>query len=327
MLKKYRKSGINFVKITNNSSMKVILCDLGASIYLIENGGEIMTPQVKKVKDFWPESVRFGKNVGRVAGRIPNHTLTIDGNSYDLSANERTNTLHGGHDGIATKKFLYLTEEKDDCYKIDYYLLSKDGESGFPGEATIKITYKVYKEISKIDINYEVVCDKDCPFSITTHTFFNLGDENLKDSSLYVNASKYVRASYETLVQEETLDVPSCLDFRKVRKIIDTIDDPLMNQGVIQGYDHYLLFDDENISKPQIILENSRHILKIFTDYNSSVIYSDNNIDSLKLNNSSRNNRRGLAIEPQISCMDNLILKRGEKYSHFVNYLFEIKGK
>ena len=66
---------------------------------------------------------------------------------------------------------------------------------------------------------------------------------------------------------------------------------------------------------------------KIYTDYNSSVFYSDNNIDSLKLNNSKRNNRRGLAIEPQISCMDDLILKKGEKYSHFVNYLFEVKGK
>lgn len=95
----------------------------------------------------------------------------------------------------------------------------------------------------------------------------------------------------------------------------------MLNKGVIAGYDHYLLFDGTS-KKPQVVLENSKFILNILTNYNSAVFYSDNNFDNYQLNNSSRHNRRGLAIEPQVSCMDNLLVKPGEKYSYFINYEF-----
>ena len=321
MIKKTNSNGMEFLTITNGKNLKIIFNNLGASIYCIYFDDVIMTPQVKNEIDFLNEDVRFGKNVGRVAGRIPNHTLTIDGKTYDLSWNERTNTLHGGHEGIATKLFDSIVSENADFIEVEYKYLSKDKESGFPGDALFVITYQISKNRDEINIKFNAKTNKTCPISLTTHTFFNLGDENLNDLSLYVDSKKYVRASYETLVQEEILDLPKCLDFNMKRKIIETIDDPLLNKGVIAGYDHYLLIDG-NSKKPQIVLENSKFILNILTDYNSAVFYSDNNLDNYELNNSSRQNRRGLAIEPQVSCMDDLLIKPDEIYSHFIKYEF-----
>lgn len=323
MISKMNSNGMEFLTVTNNKNLKIIFNNLGASIYCIYFDDVIMTPQVKNERDFLNEDVRFGKNIGRVAGRIPNHTLVIDGKSYNLSCNERTNTLHGGHDGIATKFFNSIVETEAEFINIKYTYLSKDGESGFPGDAFIKITYKVSKNSNDIKIIFNVTTTKTCPISLTTHTFFNLGDENLDGLYLFVNSKKYVKASYETLVQEETLSIPDCLNFNKSRKLIETINDPLLNKGILAGYDHYLLLEETD--KPQIVLENSRYKLEINTDYNSSVFYSDNFVDSYKLNNSFRSQRRGLAIEPQISCMDNLLLQPNKEYNKYIKYSFSKK--
>lgn len=42
----------------------------------------------------------FGGIVGRVANRIQNATFTLDGVTYQLGANDRGNTLHGGFDPL-----------------------------------------------------------------------------------------------------------------------------------------------------------------------------------------------------------------------------------
>lgn len=319
MISKDIRNGMEFITVSNNRNLKVVFNNLGASIYLIYFCGEVMTPQVKNDADFLNEDVRFGKNVGRVAGRIRNHTLNVDGVTYDLSCNDGTNTLHGGHDGIATKFFNSFVEEKSDCILIKYSYLSRDKESGFTGDALINIIYKIYKNHDEINISFDVSTSKTCPISLTTHTYFNLGDSDLNNLSLFVNANKYILLSDDIKKDKTILPVPDFLDFREKKLISKAISESPNDSGV----DHYLFLNKD--ANPQILLENNKYLLKVSTDFNSSVFYTDNFSDNYETITSNLHVRRGLAIEPQISCADNLLLKPGEKYSHFIDYVFERK--
>lgn len=314
-------SGMEFVTLANNKNLKIVFNNFGASIYCIYFHGEIMTPQVVNEKDFLDEAVHFGKTVGRVAGRIANHTLVIDGVSYDLSCNDGTNTLHGGHYGVGTQFFKSKVYENSLGLVVEYSHLSKDGESGFPGEADIRVTYTLLKEEDKLDIRYHVTTSKTCPISLSPHTLFNLGETNIDNLSLYIDSSKYISTSSKTLVCEEIRDVPLCLDFRKMHKIIDYIDDPILNVDTLSGYDHNFLIDSSS-KMPQVVLASKKYSLDIHTDYNCVVMYSDNFVDEYKFNSSNQTNRRAIAIEPECSLMDNILLKPEEVFAHYITYNF-----
>jgi len=47
----------------------------------------------------------FGETIGRVANRIKNAEIEVNGKSYKLSANEGPNQLHGGSSGWGKKTF------------------------------------------------------------------------------------------------------------------------------------------------------------------------------------------------------------------------------
>lgn len=314
--------GMEFITLKNNKNLKIVFNNFGASIYCIYFDNDIMTPQVVNEKDFLDEGVHFGKTVGRVAGRIPNHTLFIDGVTYDLSCNDGTNTLHGGHFGVGCQFFKSKVYENSIGLVIEYSYLSKDGESGFPGDADIRIIYTLLKEEDKLDIRYHVTTSKTCPISLSPHTLFNLGESNIDNLSLFIDSSKYISTSSKTLVCEEIKDVPLCLDFRKMHKIIDYINDPILNIDTLSGYDHNFLINP-NSKISQIILQSSKYSLDIHTDYNCVVMYSDNFHDKYKFNSSNQTNRRAIAIEPECSLMDNILLKPGEVFEHFISYNFK----
>lgn len=321
----FSKENLNFIKAKNSVGLEITFVDLGASIFSIKYFDEIMTPQVKNIADFKEESVRFGKTIGRVAGRIKDHVYKVDGETYVLSCNEHNNTLHGGHDGIATKKFTQRIFNTTAHTHIVYTYFSKDLESGFPGNALFEVHYIVSEHSAKVKMKLLSYVTKKCPISMTVHTFFNLGDSNLDKLSFKAKCSKYIQPSYEDLVQQEIRDIPPCLDFRKTRKLVDTIDDPLLNKGVIAGYDHYLLFDKPDPEISQMTLSNNRFKLDILTDFEGAVIYSDNGNDTHEVDTSKLNRRRALAIEPQISHLKDPTLRPGDEFDHFITYIFSKK--
>ena len=322
VIEKFKQFKLDFLKVTNNAGMSVIFCNLGSSIFSIKYLGKHMTYQPKFPWDFKRKDVYHGKTIGRVAGRIKDSKIDIDGRVYKLAANEGVNCLHGGKGAISEKLFSYEFRNSKEKTEVIYYFFSRDGEAGFPGDASIEVRYTLWN--NKPELNIELTCkvSEKCPISLTTHTYFCLGDKNINDFNLKINSSKYVEMDPVNLIMEKACEIPPYIDFRSKKSLIKDINAKEMNQGMLKGYDHFLLLDESN-NKPQISLESKHFKVDISTDFDSVVIYSDNFDPKFRANNSREKIRRGFAIEPQLNVLGNRMLKKNEIFKHFITYEFD----
>ena len=320
MVKDYIKSNLRFINIKIDS-FEVTLCNLGASIFSIKLDGKYMTKTPVSENDFIGPKMYDGKTIGRVANRIQGNVINIDGKNYILDANENGNTLHGGINGLSTKIFDCEIEENDNSVKVIYSYISKDGESGFPGNLSIKVIYTIKN--NSLGINFVATTDKTTCCSLTNHTYFTVGERSLKDTKLYINASRYLHCDAKELLPIEIREVPSYLDFRHPRNIMDDISNPIFINSKAKGYDHHFYFDDEDVIKEKAELIGKEYKMKVFTNFKGMQIYSSNeliNIPSRDVDNVLHNS---IAIEPQDGFLVLNILKPNEEYSRFIKYVFE----
>ena len=75
----------------------------------------------------------FGATVGRHANRIGGASFELGGTRYELSANEKGNSLHSGPDSWHHRRWDVVEAEQDaDAAHITLRLESPDGDQGFP---------------------------------------------------------------------------------------------------------------------------------------------------------------------------------------------------
>ena len=78
----------------------------------------------------------FGALIGRYGNRIAHGEFKLDGVTYHVPKNNGANSLHGGTGGSIKK--LWTAKEAGNSLELTY--LSKDGEEGYPGNLTAKVT-------------------------------------------------------------------------------------------------------------------------------------------------------------------------------------------
>lgn len=310
---------IEFQTLDNDCGLSVTFSNLGASIYAIRYLGRIMTLTPSTVDEFSLEGFYHGKTIGRTRNRIEGSQIEIDGKTYDLDANEGPNVLHGGHEGLSTRLFPSRYEENDCEKRLVFEYVSPDGESGYPGNLSVKVTYILDKKSPRLSIRLEADADAPTYCALTNHAFFTVGEKNLKDVSFKVNASRYLKTRKEDLIPIGDEDVTPALDFRKGKKLFKDIDDPDLLEGKAKGYDHHFIFDDGSL--PNAILKGKEFQMEVESDFPGLQIYSDNYPGGSFLEVEGEI-RRGLAIEPQESFLHREILRPGEHYDHLISYVF-----
>ena len=135
----------------------------------------------------------FGAATGRYANRIGNAQFSLNGTVYKLAANNGVNTLHGGIKGIDKKVWKAREVSTSAGPAIEMTYVSPDGEEGFPGTLTIKITYTLNHK-DELRIDYEATTDKDTVVNLTNHSYFNLGGEgegSVLGHVLKLNSDRY----------------------------------------------------------------------------------------------------------------------------------------
>lgn len=324
-INKYSTNGINFISIEHNN-FKIVLCDYAASVYEIWFDHKLMNVQVLDPESFKQKFSWFGKTIGRVAGRLPGDKLTIDGQTYHLLVNELGNTLHGGLDGLSNQIFQHIElDNNQEKTTVIYHYLSPENQSGFPGNYLLKVIYEIDANKDEFSITFKSKCDKKCPINITNHTYFSLGEKNIDNLKLFINADKYVYSDYTNLLPIDDRYVSECLDFRKSKLIMKDIANPELFKGKYKGYDHYYIFKEVNDKIPQIQLDNDMYHLDIYTDYPGLKIYSDNFHSDFVCQNTIHHHHRGLAIETQYSDRINPILEPGQEMINKTKYCFKKK--
>ncbi len=184
--------------LTNENGMEVCITNLGGRIVSImapDRDGKLQDVVLgfDNVKSYANRDGKtpsdFGAAIGRFANRINKGKFTIDGVEYDLVKNDHGNTLHGGPTGWQYQ--VYDVVEADSS-SITLQIVSPDGDNGFPGQVTAKVTY-ILNDDNDLVILYNAVTDKPTVINMTNHSYFNLsGDPNnsITEDSLIIFADK-----------------------------------------------------------------------------------------------------------------------------------------
>ena len=170
-----------------------------------------------------------GATIGRVANRIADATLTIDGAIYMLPQNNKGNCLHGGP--CFARRLWEAREVGDNFVKLGYY--SPDGECGFPHGLDTEVTFTL--EGATLIIDYKATPEGKTPIALTNHAYFNLdgfSGGNILSHKARIWAENYTAVDGNLIPTGERPSVEGTVfDFRAERVIGDFPED-------FAGYDH-----------------------------------------------------------------------------------------
>ena len=180
----------------------------------------------------------YGAVVGRYGNRIGQAKFTLNGASYELEKNDGENSLHGGTNGVYNK--VWDVEEATDK-SISLLYVSADGEAGYPGTVTMKVTYSLSDDEGLL-IAYEATTDKETVLNLTNHAYFNLngaGDPTILDHELQIDADAITEVNETLIPTGKSLSVEgTAFDFRKAKLIGQDIDADHEQLKIGKGYDH-----------------------------------------------------------------------------------------
>lgn len=278
-----------------------------------------------------------GAVVGRFANRIANAKFTLDGVEYNLPANNKPNTLHGGngwYKRVWTAEI--LKNSKNPSIKFSY--VSPDMEEGFPGKVVIEATY-TWTDKNEVIIDYFATTDKKTVINVTNHVYFNLhgaGKSNIFDHILNLNAPAYTPVTATLIPTGEIRQVKGTpFDFTVSRPIIEKIGETYDN-GVISGYDHNFVLDSKAKIAATVYDPVSGRYMEVITDQPAMQFYSGNGM-AAKKNTSNPNpnpnaRKSGFALEtqhfpdsPNQPSFPSTVLNPGEKFKSRTIYRFSVK--
>ena len=270
----------------------------------------------------------LGATVGRNSNRLKGASFELGGTTYNLHANEGTNSLHSGPD-FYFQRMWKLVEHTQTSVILE--LNSPDGDQGFPGNAVIRVTYSL-DEQSGLHIVYDAVCDRDTVFNMTNHSYFNLaGHENTQaaiEQLLTIPGRFFNPDDAQNIPTGEKRNVEGTpMDFRSPKPIGRDIGidyEPLQLQG---GFDH----NWEVYCNPCAILSDpvSGRTMEVHTDCPGIQFYAGNYLDEQGKNGVYYGKRSGIALETQFypDCLHHPdwpqpIVKAGDHYHSETVYRF-----
>ena len=189
--------------IEGKDGLKLVVSDFGGRLvkcFAPDRAGkfEDVTLGWNTIAEYEKLGFSMSTLIGRYGNRIANGKFTLDGVEYQLPLNEvtpapRNCNLHGGPDGWDSKVWKAKPFSKGDIKGLELVYVSKDGEMGFPGTVTVKVTYSVLPgNVWRVD--YEAVTDKPTVINPTHHSYWNLAGEasgNVLKQNLMIAADEY----------------------------------------------------------------------------------------------------------------------------------------
>ncbi len=245
--------------LENQNGMQVWVTDFGASVVSVlvpDRNGELVdvTCGYADAADYENGGMFFGAVIGRVTNRIKGASFILDGKSYNLTANEGENCLHGGRDPIFMRMWETVNADEE---QVTFLLHSPDGDQGFPGAVDLTVTYTL-REDNALEIHYHGVPEEDTLLNLTNHSYFNLSGENsgsVLEQEVWIDAQNYTETDEENIPTGVLTPVAGTpLDFREWRQI-----------G--QEYDQNMALNGEGMRKVAGMRSGQTGILmEVFTD-------------------------------------------------------------
>ena len=305
--------------LRNKNNMEVCVTNFGGRIVSVMVPGKDgqmhdVVLGFDSIQDYITKPSDFGATIGRYANRIGQGKFTLDGTEYQLPQNNYGHCLHGGIKGFQYQVFdANLVSPQ----KLELKYVSKDGEEGFPGNLTCKVTMELTDD-NAIDLKYEAETDKPTVVNMTNHSYFNLdGDAgNNADHVLMVNATP--------------------MDFRTPTAVGSRIDADFEQLKNGHGYDHnWVLNTKGDITQKAASLMSPKTgiVLDLYTTEPGVQVYTGNFLDG------SQSGKKGIAYNYRASvCLEtqkfpdtpnkpewpSAVLRPGEKYTSECIFKFSV---
>lgn len=274
--------------LRNDNGMTAAFCDYGAvicSLVVPDNNGipRDVTLGFCNPSDYIENRHHFGAVIGRYANRIGHGRFTLDGLEYQIPVNNPYgHAQHGGPVGFHQ----VLWEAGADGDALTFLHVSPDGDQGFPGKLSVKVTYSL-TDMNELRIEYRAVTDKPTALNLTNHAYFNLsGQSGLIDNhKVFINAAEYVEVDCESIPAGRILPVDDTpFDLRKPRELSYDLESnhPLIAANYGFDLNYVLDYDCRALRVPAaaVFCGESGILLEMFTTEPAIGFYTGNFLGS-----------------------------------------------
>jgi aldose 1-epimerase len=229
----------------------------------------------------------LGALIGRYANRIGGARFALDGVEYRVTVNDGANQLHGGRAGFDKAVWRAAARETPEGPALDLDHESPDGEDGYPGNLSARVTYTLLADALRID--YTATTDRDTVVNLTNHAYWNLAGHaagSILDHRLAIDAERFVVIRPGLIPTGELRAVAGTpFDFRNGAAIGARIDSPDDQLQVASGYDHSFVLaaaDGALRRVARVVEPTSGRVLEVLTTEPGVQLYSGNHLNSVR---------------------------------------------
>ena len=333
---------VKIFTLTNKNGLEARVTEYGAilvSLKTPDNSGKFadLTHGYDTLEGWLTNESYFGATVGRFGNRIAHGKFTLDGNEYTLATNNEPGGipchLHGGVKGF--DKVLW-SGKPTDSNGVEFTYVSKDGEEGYPGTLTAKVTYTLTDDN---ELKWEAEATTDAPtiVNLVHHSYWNLSGDpttSINDHVLTLNAPSYLPTDAGLIPTGEVAPVAGTpMDFTKPMVIGERVDADFEALKFGGGYDHcWVLPKGEGVQIAARVKDpETGRVMEISTDQPAIQFYGGNFLDGTVAGKDGVKyaHRTALCLEtegfpdaPNKPSFPSCVLRPGETYKHVMIHKF-----
>jgi aldose 1-epimerase len=298
--------------LSNGAGLTAQILDYGATITSLsvpDRNGNLADVVLgyDTLEGYLSGTAYLGAVVGRYGNRIGKGQFQLDGKLYQLAINDGENHLHGGKTGFDKVLWQVNTPANSSEASLQLQYVSPDGEEGYPGTVTLKVTYTLTDK-NELRIDYEGTTDKPTILNPTQHSYFNLSGvftNTILDHLLMIEADGITPVDKGLIPTGQIMNVANTpMDFRTPMAIGAHINDANEQLEFGRGYDHNWVLRGE-AGKVRKVAElydaTSGRLMSVYTDQPGLQFYSGNFLDGSARgkNGIAYQQRSGLCLETQ----------------------------
>ena len=335
---------VTLYTLRSETGMEATIATYGGTIVSLKvpdrNGVGDVVLGYDSLSSYVAASPYFGCLIGRYGNRIARGKFTLDGQEYSLATNNGVNHLHGGMKGFDKVVWTVDSAASAEGSTLVLTYVSRDGEEGYPGTLSIRVTYTL--KGNELGIAYEATTDAPTIVNLTQHSYFSLagpGEGDILGHELMIAADRFTPIDSTLIPTGELRDVAGTpFDFRTPVRIGARIGETNEQLTFGLGYDHnWVLSKEPGYGLAARVTEPvSGRVMEVYTTEPGLQFYSGNFLDGTNIGKGGKayRYRYGFCLEtqhypdsPNQKAFPTTVLRPGEKYATRTAYRFSVAGK